>query len=136
MSTIRFHRDARDDLAEIWESDPESAAIIEALLQEAKTNRGILDSLTVHGFGESYVERYRVSKWVEQQGKGRNLWALKIWDLEDRWPRYRIVYAFHPQTHVHSVLGVFTRDFDYDEADERTQRVLRVYDRLNIPAYK
>ena len=134
--TIRFHRDAVTDLAGIWEADPESAAQIEALLQEAKSNRAILESFTVHLFGEDHVERYRVTKWIEQQDKGRNLWALKIWELEDHWPRYRIVYAFHPQTHVHSVLGIFTRDFNYDERDERTQRVLRVYDRLNIPSFK
>ena len=135
MASIRIHKDASDDLDAIWESDPEAAGEIHALLQEAKTNQAILDSLTVHHFGEGYVERYRVTKWVEQQDKGRNLWALKIWDLEDHWPRYRIVYAFHPQTHAHSVLGIFTRDFNYDEGDERTKRVLRVYERLDIPSY-
>jgi len=135
VATIRFHADAVADLDGIWESDPEAVAVIEALLQEAKANPLVLDTFTVHQFGEERVEPYRVSRWVGQQNQGRNLWALKIWELEDGWPKYRIVYAFHPQTHVHSVLGVFTRDFDYDESDPRTQRVLRVYDRLNIPSY-
>lgn len=81
--TIRLHRDAVNDLAEIWEADPETAAVIEALLQEAKSNRAVLESLTVHLFGKDHVERYRVTKWVAQQDKGRNLWALKngIWKI-------------------------------------------------------
>lgn len=136
MSSIRLHRSALADLESIWESDPGGAAAIEALLQEAKANKAILDSFTVHKFGAERVEPYQVSRWVEQQNKGRNLWAIKIWELEDKWPKYRIVYAFHPQTHAHYVLGVFTRDFNYDEGDERTQRILGVYERLQIPEYK
>jgi hypothetical protein len=136
VASIRLHRSALADLDSIWESEPESAAAIEALLQEARANAAILDSFTIHKFGADHVEPYQVSKWMGQQHKGRNLWAIKIWELEDKWPKYRIVYAFHPQTHVHYVLGVFTRDFNYDESDERTQRVLAVYERLQIPEYK
>ena len=136
MSNIKLHKSALADLELVWESDPASAAVIEALLQEAKANAAILDTFTIHKFGANYVEPYQVSRWAEQQAKGRNLWAIKIWELEDKWPKYRIVYAFHPQTHVHYVLGVFTRDFNYDEADDRTQRILAVYERLQIPEYK
>jgi hypothetical protein len=50
-------------------------------------------------------------------------------------PGYRIVYTLDPRKQRHFVLGVFSRDFDYDETDARTQRVLEVYDRLDIPRY-
>jgi len=81
--TIRLHRDAVNDLAEIWEADPETAAVIEALLQEAKSKSRCSRITHSAPFGKDHVERYRVTKWVAQQDKGRNLWALKngIWKI-------------------------------------------------------
>jgi hypothetical protein len=136
VPTLKFHRDAKADLDAIWDSDPDAAATITTLLQEAKTNQSILDSFSCQDFGLSGFERYHVTQWFEQQRKGRNLWRLKVWELEGEWPLYRVIYAFHPLTHIYYVLGVFKRDFNYDETDPRTQRVLAVYDRLGIPVYK
>ena len=119
----------------IWNSDPDAAAVITALLQEAKANTAVLDSFTSHDFG-ACQSTYHISRWAEQQRKGRNLWRLKIWELQDQPPFYRVVYAFHPQEHIHYILGVFDRDSNYDENDARTQRVLAVYDRLDIPIFK
>jgi hypothetical protein len=136
MARILIHSDAASDLEAIWDEDGHAAAAIGLLLTEAKSNPEILDTFTCHGFGAYQDERYSVTRWVEQQQQGRNLWALKIWELEPHYPKYRVIYAFHPQTHIHYVLGVFTRDFDYDERDARTQRVLAVYARLGIPEYK
>jgi hypothetical protein len=133
---LKIHKDAKVDLDLIWESDPDAAATIEALLQEAKTNRELLESFTCQDFGAFGVEPHHVTRWVEQQRKGRNLWRLKVWELEVQTPLYRVIYAFHPQKHIHYVLGVFDRNFNYDENDARTKRVLAIYDRLDIPTYK
>jgi hypothetical protein len=136
VATIVLHRAAQADLEDIWESEPEIAAGIYAVLQEAKANQSVLDTFTSHDFGAHGTDRYHVSLWAAQQNKGRNLWRLKIWELEKHAIRYRVVYAFDPRIHRYFVLGIFNRDFNYDEADARTQRVLQAYDRLDIPSYR
>ena len=136
MATIVLHRGADADIDAIWDDEPQIAAAILALLQEAKGNQLVLDTFTSHDFGAYGTEPYHVSVWAAQQRRGRNLWRLKIWELEKHAIRYRVVYAFDPRIHRYYVLGVFNRDFDYDESDPRTQRVLAVYDRLNIPEYR
>ena len=50
--------------------------------------------------------------------------------------RYRVVYALDPRVSRYYVLGVFTRDFNYDASDPRSQRVLALYDELDIPSYR
>jgi hypothetical protein len=136
VPSLKVHRDARADLDAIWDSDPDAAARLLALLQEAKTNKTLLDSFSCQDFGASGFESYHVTQWFEQQRQGRNLWRLKVWELEAAEPRYRVIYAFHPLKHIYYVLGIFTRDFNYEQTDARTQRVLAVYDRLAIPVYR
>jgi hypothetical protein len=136
VATIVLHRGAQSDLDALWESDPESAAIILALLQEAKANHEVIDTFSSQDFGFGGTKPYNVQRWAAQQDKGRNLWRLKIWELERVRARYRVVYAFNPRIQRYYVLGVFDRDFNYDESDQRTQRVLEVYDRLDIPEYR
>jgi hypothetical protein len=143
VATIVIHRGAQDDLELVWNSDEEAAAAIETLLQEAKGNQAVLDTFTVQDFftfqdfGADSTQPYHiVRRWTAQQRVGRNLWRLKIWDLEDHLIRHRIVYAFEPRVHRYFVLGVFDRNFNYAESDPRTQRILAVYDNLDIPSYR
>jgi len=51
-------------------------------------------------------------------------------DLEDLWESEPEIAAGI------YVLGIFNRDFNYDETDARTRRVLQAYDRLDIPSYR
>jgi hypothetical protein len=136
VATIVIHRGAVADLDALWDVDPEAAATITALLQEAKANQEILDSFTSQDFGAHGAKPYSVLRWSAQQRQGRNLWRLKIWDLERVRSAYRVVYGFDPQKQRYYVLGVFHRDFNYDESDPRTQRVLQAYDRLEIPDHR
>jgi len=113
----------------------QAAATIVALLQEVRTDPRIQELLTVDHFGEHATESFHVRRWVEQQRKGRNLWRIKIWDLESLGLTYRVVYALDPRFRRYYVLGVVHRDFDYDENDDRTKRMLAAYDSLGIPTY-
>jgi hypothetical protein len=124
------------DISEIRKSDPDTADTIWALLQEAKHSQTVLDSLSVKNFGSHGNEPYNVDQWVAQQRQGRNLWRLKIWELEHLGIRYRIVYALDPRVSRYFVLGVFDRDFNYDESDPRTKRVIVSYDSIGIPDYR
>jgi hypothetical protein len=135
VASIVLHSGAKADFDDLWAKDPESAGVIYALLQEAKGNQRVLETFTSHDFGAYETDRYHVAAWAQQQRKGRNLWRLKIWQLEHHRVRYRIVYAFDPRKQRYFVLGILPRDFDYDETDARTRRVLEAYERLNIPRY-
>jgi len=136
VATIVLHRAAKADLEELWDSAPEVAAGIFAVLEEAKQNQAVMETLTTHDFGAYQTDRYHVSVWAAQQSKGRNLWRLKIWEFERHAIKYRVIYAFDPRIQRYFVLGVFDRDFNYDESDARTKRVIEAYDRLDIPSYQ
>ncbi|MDP1697908.1 MAG: hypothetical protein Q8L45_09020 [Xanthomonadaceae bacterium] len=128
MFRLFVHDDAVTDLEYLWTNDPAAAARIAVLLQECEGNQDLLDRLTQHKFGADRAADIDVSMWQEQQQKRRNLWRLKIWDLENKGLRYRIVYAFIPQKHFYHVLAVAPREFNYDESHPLTQRILRAYE--------
>jgi len=125
-----IHNDAEDDLERLWDSEPVAAAQVAALLEELEGNTDLLDRLTQQDFGAYGLEDFHVSEWKEQQRKGRNLWRLKIWDLEDKGIRYRIVYAFMTRQQDYSVLGIVPRDFNYDASHELTRRIVAAYENL------
>ncbi|MFB1488915.1 MULTISPECIES: hypothetical protein [unclassified Thiocapsa] len=90
----------------------------------------LLDRLTQHDYGAHRSADFHVSKWFEQWNKGRDLWRLKVWDLEDKGLRYRVVYAFAPKQHHYHVLAIAPRKFDYDSSHPFSQRILRAYQEL------
>lgn len=104
-------------------------------LQEVQGDQHLLDMLTAQNYGSDRAEKFHVTKWVQQQRRGRNLWRLKIWDLESQGIRYRVVYALDPRIQRYYILGIVHRNFDYDESDPRTRRILAEYDTLDIPTY-
>jgi mRNA-degrading endonuclease RelE of RelBE toxin-antitoxin system len=135
LYSITIHEDAERDLDAIWDLDEDVAAEIIALLEQAKNDQDLLEILTVKDFGVHGTEKIHVDKWVAQHKQGRNLWRVKIWELEGRGIRYRIIYALDPRCRRYHVLGVLERDFDYVANDDRTKRLLAAYDELGIPNY-
>lgn len=93
-----IHEDAVADLRALRRTELQAAARIAALLAELKGNPDLLDRLTQHDYGAYHSADFHVSKWQAQWRQGRDLWRLKMWDLEDQGLRYRIVYAFIPQS--------------------------------------
>jgi hypothetical protein len=134
--SLVLHPAALADLDALWDEDPRSAALLTATLEQIKVDARLLESLTIRDFGAHGSELFHVDQWIEQQRDGRNLWRLKHWELEGEGRRYRVVYALDPRSSRYTVLGIFTRDFDYDRSDPRTRRVVADYDALGIPAYR
>ena len=134
--SLVLHPAAQADLSALWEADPRSAALLIATLEQIKADPRLLDSLTIRQFGADGSEPFHVDQWIEQQRHGRNLWRLKHWELEGERRRYRVVYALDPRSSRYTVLGIFTRDFNYDRNDPRTRRVVADYDALGIPTYR
>jgi hypothetical protein len=135
MNRIYLDRGARDDRERLWNEDEDAAATIDALLQEANQDPQILTLFTAHDYGKDHSARFHVSRWYAQQNKGRNLWRLKVWDLECAGLQYRVVYALDPLDQDYYVLGIVDRSFDYDEDHPITKRILAAYDRLGIPTF-
>lgn len=131
-----LHPAAQADLDALWKEDFRSAALLTATLEQVKADKRLLESLTMRQFGAYGSEPFHVERWIEQQRSGRNLWRLKLWELEGEGRYYRVVYALDPRSTRYTVLGIFTRDFNYDRNDPRTRRVVADYDALGIPAYR
>ena len=130
MPSLFVHDDATADLEDLGDTEPRAAARIIALLQELQTDEDLLDRLTQHDYGYSGTADFRVSKWLAQWNRGKDLWRLKIWDLEDKGLRYRIVYAFLPGKQQYHVLAIVPRDFNYDPNHPLSRRIVLAYDDL------
>lgn len=113
-------------------TDRFAAGKVVALLQQAKADPAIITSLLDHGFGADHAAAYHVSKWFEFWNAGYNLWRLKIWTEPKGSLRYRIVYAYEPQSLHYHVLAVVHRDFDYQRDHEITRRILKTYEALGL----
>lgn len=127
MLRLFVHEDAEDDLEQLWETEPTAAARITALIEELEGNPDLLDRLTQQDFGAYGLADFHVSKWLEQWRQGKDLWRLKIWDLENKNLRYRVVYAFMSRQQDYCVLGILPRDFNYDSNHDLTRRILAAY---------
>ena len=79
VPTLTIHPDAADDLRRSMAGDRFAAGKVAALLQQAKRDPKIIDSLLNHDFGADHTTAYHVSKWFEFWNIGYNIWRLKIW---------------------------------------------------------
>ena len=131
MARLFIHNDAHYDLTvSVRERSVEAMAKIAALLEQLDADEDLLDRLTQHGFGNEGVDSFNVSQWFEQQRQGNNLWRLKDWDLERKGLKYRIIYAFIPQSHHYHILGILPREFNYEPNHDLTKRILGAYEEL------
>lgn len=132
MPYLSIHPDAAADIRELMAKDRFAAGKVVALLQQAKADPAIIDSLLDHDFGADHAAAYHVSKWFDFWNVGYNLWRLKIWMEPKGSLRYRIVYAYEPRTLQYHVLAVVHRDFDYKRDHEITSRILKAYEDLGL----
>lgn len=132
MYRLFVHRDAQGDLERLYVADPVAAARVVALLESIAADQDLLDRLTQHDFGAYRSAEFHVSKWYSQWNKGKDLWRLKTWDLEEQRLQYRVVYAYVPGSRRYHVLGVLHRNqVKYDDpSDPYTKRILRAFDAL------
>ena len=130
MIALFVHDDAKADLRALRKTEPQAAARIVALLEQLEGDPDLLDRLTQHDYGAHGLADFHVSKWQAQWQKGRDLWRLKVWDLEEKGLRHRIVYAFDSRKLHYHVLAIAPREFNYDEIHPIGQRIIRAYEEL------
>lgn len=129
MQSLTIHPDARSDLEDLWKVSRKAWARIVALLEQIKADPQLLDALTDHDFGAGKDQPFTVSRIESQWHKGKDLWRLKIWDLEAQRLPYRVIYAYEVRRQRYHVLGVIhRRGFNYEPHHPFIQRILRAYD--------
>lgn len=134
MLKLSLHPDAQADIDELWKTVPEAAAKILVLIEQVRADPRLLDALTIHNFGDDRSEPFAISKvqsqWAGTRSRpGKDLWRLKLWDLERQQLQYRVIYAYEIRRLRYHVLGVINRkSYDYEPEHPFTQRVLRAYD--------
>lgn len=131
--SIAIHDDAGRDLDQLYQTDEDAAADIEAFLEEAKLNQKTLDSLTVNGYVNEEQPPFDVTELVELKRQKFILWRVRLLWLDSNARDYRIVYAFNPTEMRYYVLGIIDRNFNYDANHEFTKRIVAAYDKLGIP---
>jgi len=82
MFSLAIYRDVDDDLSNLWSTDVDAAADIEALLEEIRGDQNLLDLMTVDGYtGDGFdVVELRFFR-----RKRMNIWRLKVGYLEANW---------------------------------------------------
>ena len=126
-----MHDEAEKDLVQLFETEPAAVGEILVFLQELRGDPALLDCLTITDFGKYGGEDFSATSWWNEQPE-RNLWRVKIWNLERQGLQYRIIYAYAGRPRMYHVLAVVHRDnIDYDdEQHPTTQRIRRQYDDL------
>lgn len=132
MPSLSIHPDAADDLRDLMKIDKFAAGKVLALLEQAKRDPKIIESLLDHDFGDDHIAAYHVSKWLEFWNVGYNIWRLKIWTEPKGSLKYRIVYAYEPRRLQYHVLAIVHRDFNYESDHEITKRIIKAYRDLGI----
>lgn len=129
MYRIAIHRSAGDDLKALAADDSTQvvAAKVLELVRELRANPRLLGNLLDHGYRTEFID---VSKFQAYWRQRLDLWRLKLWELEDAGLKYRIIYAYSPDTNYFHILAVVHRDFDYDPEHLVTRRILDDYAEL------
>ena len=132
MYKIALHDDAKADLKAILAADAVAGRRIAAVLQEIEGDQDLLDSLTKHDYGRNRKAPFNVSKWLEFWNKNQDIWRLKIWDLENKGLKYRIVYAYLRGKQVYRILAITPRsNINYDDLnDPLSKRIDAAYHEL------
>lgn len=135
IPSLLIHQDAVQDLRDLMVSDRAAAGMVLALLEQAKHDSTVIDSLLDHDFGAGRTEDYHISRWWDLWRSGYNIWRLKIWTVPKGSLKQRIVYAYDPTQREYHVLAVVHRDFDYKRDHAVTNRILQAYRDLGIARY-
>jgi hypothetical protein len=122
---------AQSDVDRYKRNHRRAMARILTRLEEISVDPSLLSKLLTPGYGgDRWVDVFYVGDWAEQRRLGRDLRYLKVWEIENRGEKFRVIYAHNPRTDIVHILGIAPREFDYDPDHEFTKRVVADYDKL------
>jgi mRNA-degrading endonuclease RelE of RelBE toxin-antitoxin system len=133
VPSLVIHRDAADDLQSIRaRGERAEHGVILAFLQQSKADPSLLETLAEDWFGEDGSADYSVQRVVSLHQRGKRIWRVKVLTLKGLATAYRVLYAFDRDQQMFYVLGIPPRDIAYDQTHPRIQRLIAVYDSLDL----
>jgi mRNA-degrading endonuclease RelE of RelBE toxin-antitoxin system len=133
VPTLAIHHDAADDLqSNMARGEHADYGVILAFLQQAKSDPSLLQTLAEDWFGEDDSASYSVQRVVSLHKRGKRIWRVKVLTLKGLAAGYRVLYTFNRHQKVFYVLGIPPRDIAYDYTHPRIQRLIAVYDNLDL----
>lgn len=129
MAFFEIHASAQSDIERALKEDRASAVKVLAIIQQIEADPDLQGRLLDREYSEECLAFMR---WVEQYRQGNDLYRIKGWDPDDsQLIPYRIIYAYYPQQQNYVLLGIVPRgEFNYEQSNCYTQRILRDYQEL------
>lgn len=136
MASLIFALDAEDEIDALWDSDEDSAALIEELLCQFEESPELLDELCRESRHVTHDPSFEVKRFRYMWKQGYTIYALKVWPGDGSAIDYRILYAHHPQKDEYHILTVMQREIDYESDKELIDRLICACEEIGIPRYR
>lgn len=136
MAKLYYALCSEDELDALWESDEDSAALIEELLWQFEENEDLLDELCREKRHVLHVPDFEVKRFQYMWNSGYTIYILKIWPSSGREIHYRVLYAHHPQADSYHVLTVMQRDINYESDKELIDTLIAACEEIGIPTHR
>lgn len=130
MLRLQIHEGVETDVLDIAIREPVVARRVAVLFEQLRGDEKLLSRLLEDRYGEPGDTFFSIRKWVAQWDKGRDLWRLKDWTLQELGLHYRIIYAYLVESRCIYILAVVPRSFNYDEDSEIGREIIKRYQRL------
>lgn len=126
--------EAKAEIQDLFEKDPEQAGRLIAVLQQISENCDDITDLTEQGFECNDFDVSAI--WSVQKKDLRNAWRLKIFGFSAKGNkfvlRHRIIYAPDYIRNTIHILGLMQRDIDYEQDKGFIQEIIKRYDKLGL----
>lgn len=123
---------AEADLDELFESDPDTAAIIDVLLDEIFGNEELIQLLCTDRANRREDPAFDNERFIELWNDGYTIYRLKIWDMDGALINHRALHAYDGRSDCTHILGILHRDYAYDTAHEKVRRCVGDYESIGI----
>ncbi|UYO95008.1 type II toxin-antitoxin system RelE/ParE family toxin [Pollutimonas sp. M17] len=135
MPILEFEKEAEDELDALYEADADSAALIDAVIEQLEDSPKLLESLCIEGSHLNRKPSFEVKRFQELWRNKYTIYFLKITPEDGPAIGYRVLYGHHPQKDIYHILAIMAREINYESDHPLIQRICNAYENLGIPRY-
>ncbi len=130
MASLTICEEADRELDALYESHPDDAALIDALLEALTNDDAALASLCYGTPKLAYNANpvFKIYRFQACWDIGKQIYILKVDDQGGRPCSHRVIIAHDPVTDDHMVLATPNRGFNYDPDSVEFHNILDRYD--------
>ncbi|WP_157412265.1 hypothetical protein [Acidovorax sp. Root217] len=134
MATIE---EFEEDLEALYETHPDVAGLIDALIEELGNDEDYLQTLLddVPKWHFMYQPAFEFKLFSEARKSNRSIYSLKLYDLDGSKIPFRVFVTYDRAVNEYLVLSVQPRKTCYDTSTADYRDLCDRYDRLNIFAH-